>query len=217
MAMMQVNPWPWRPCHASVPIANAKTTPPRLGWLHLPSGPPCTLFIAATAAIGSLGRWSHPRHRRRPEAGPFCNSALNARTPQPKLRCKAIRFLDEDEDQPDHFFMKDDRKQSRVVPAWGPTNSSTRASMDVDAVYFHPQSSRKEDENGWINPKLYKMREPTKEQKMRSRLLRKRKWRKMSKKWKDEARMRRYPRDESGNIVVGRHWKRADPDYAPGV
>jgi len=120
-------------------------------------------------------------------------------------------FEDEQEDGPDRFF--DGRKRTwnrKVVPAWNRYTSPTGIGAHGDrtgyekAVFFFPAVDRKTPENnGWINPRMYKRRGLTKKMLRRARRDRKRAWRKLSNRLQDEYRFKRFPRDESGRVIQG--------------
>merc|ERR1712156_966504 len=97
-------------------------------------------------------------------------------------------FDDEQEDGPDSFFKRKTRWNRKVVPAWNKYTSPTgigdhgsKATGYEKAVFFFPAVDRKTPENnGWINPRMYKRRGLSKKLLRRARRDRKRAWRKLS-------------------------------------
>mmetsp|Transcript_15160 Transcript_15160/g.33320 ORF Transcript_15160/g.33320 Transcript_15160/m.33320 type:complete len:243 (+) Transcript_15160:43-771(+) len=111
---------------------------------------------------------------------------------------------EEDEDGPDLFLSRQRNFKPKVVPAWNRFTSPSQKTMDQPAVFFFPQfKGVKSEENGWINPKMYKKARLPKKLAMRQRRDKKRAWRGLSNRLQDEWRFRRFPRDESGRVVPG--------------
>lgn len=132
---------------------------------------------------------------------------------QPARGIVLLRAFDEP-DGPDSFFSRKKTWRRKVEPAWNQHTSPTKVEAGQDVVFFFPQHNKKNHEdNGWVNPKMWKRRRLTKKMLARARRTRKRAWRSLSKRLKDEWRFRRFPRDESGKVVPGQFRKRSDPAY----
>merc|ERR1719401_934233 len=122
--------------------------------------------------------------------------------------------MNDSEDGPDDFFERKRTYQRKVVPAWNQHTSPSEVNVNNPVVFFFPTSNKKDpEEEGWINPKMYKRRMLSKKMFNRKRRAQKRAWRGLSKRLKDEWRFRRYPRDESGKVQLGQFKKRANSAY----
>lgn len=120
--------------------------------------------------------------------------------------CHVLHALmdDGDRDGPDSFFARKKTWRRNVVPAWHRYISPSKVDVNEKAVFFFPAVDRKNSENeGWVNPKMYKRAMLPKKMLRRARRDRKRAWRKLSNRLQDEYRYRRFPRDESGRVIQG--------------
>eukprot|EP00929_Paragymnodinium_shiwhaense_P004060 TRINITY_DN104791_c0_g1_i1.p1 TRINITY_DN104791_c0_g1~~TRINITY_DN104791_c0_g1_i1.p1 ORF type:complete len:265 (+),score=46.05 TRINITY_DN104791_c0_g1_i1:57-797(+) len=116
----------------------------------------------------------------------------------------ACRVFDEEEEEEDDFFERKKPRERKVEPAWNKYTSPSKVEVSHDCVFFFPNPGKNDPmTEGWINPKMYKKKHLSLKMLHRQRRNKKRAWRKLSKRLKDEWRLRRYPRDESGNIAAG--------------
>lgn len=109
-----------------------------------------------------------------------------------------------------------------MEPGWNGYDSPSKQSLNEPAVYFFPRTGGKynfhqqnPDEEGWVVPKLFKRQQPTKRERKQHRKKTKREWRRMSNRMQDEQRFRRYPRDDSGKVMMGQFRKQMDPKNDP--
>lgn len=115
------------------------------------------------------------------------------------MKAKMSKF--EDEDGPDHFFR---RQQPKVRPGWNRYTSPSPVRMSNSVTFFFPNKDYRDTENqGFVNPKLYKRIMPDKKMIASARRTKKRAWRKLSNRLQNEWRFRRYPRNESGKVTGG--------------
>eukprot|EP00913_Durusdinium_trenchii_P024986 g23452.t1 len=122
----------------------------------------------------------------------------------------------EEEDGPDRFFQQ---PRPKVRPAWNRYTSPSKVKMSNSVTFFFPNKDelacdyRDTENNGFVNPKMYKRIMPDKKMVARARRTKKRAWRKLSTRLKNEWRYRRYPRDESGKVSGGVFNSRRRPTY----
>mmetsp|Transcript_139361 Transcript_139361/g.277909 ORF Transcript_139361/g.277909 Transcript_139361/m.277909 type:complete len:271 (-) Transcript_139361:76-888(-) len=114
-------------------------------------------------------------------------------------------YDDDAEDGPDSFFARKKMWKRKAVPAWTRNTSKSKVDINEKAVFFFPAFDRKcpEEKSGWVNARMYRRRTLPKRLLRRARRDRKRAWRKLSVRLREEYRYKRYPRDESGQIIQG--------------
>lgn len=128
--------------------------------------------------------------------------------------CRVQRRAFDESDGPDNFFYRNPRAPKKVVPAWNGHTSPTKVKMSEPVVFFFPTEDKQDPaNNGFVNPRMYKRRTLCKRLRVRRFRDRKRAWRQLSRRLKDEWRFRRFPRDESGKVIPGVFQRRTNPAY----